>query len=191
MSCKQTGKTIHRFKSNENGLALPLQLYKSFLCVGGGTLMALQDIVEAGLGQAEVLLGLLSIGWCAVHRGILELVPNTFHHLPVVLGGLLVANNTLGVVLADDAVTSFLNLTRGSPGLEDVVLWHIGQLRYIMPYVISGGLNSAAKLNRADTHRAVKALFKGGGAHPHPVASRHGPVGINEVLIEHLQAILP
>lgn len=43
--------------------------------------MALQDIVEAGLGQAEVLLGLLSIGWCAVHRGILELVPNTFHHL--------------------------------------------------------------------------------------------------------------
>lgn len=60
-------------------------------------------------------------------------------YLPVVLGGLLVANNTLGVVLADDAVTSFLNLTRGSPGLEDVVLWHIGQLRYIMPARVRHG----------------------------------------------------
>lgn len=56
-----------------------------------------------------------------------------------------------------------------------------------VPYIISSGLNSAAKLNRADTHRAVKAALKGRGAHPHPVASRYRPVSINEVLVEHLK----
>lgn len=47
------------------------------------TEMPLHDIMETGLGEAEVLLDLLRVGWCTVNRGILKLAPNALHYLEI------------------------------------------------------------------------------------------------------------
>ena len=111
------------------------------------------------------------------------------HQLAVCGHRLVVVDDTLRVVGADNATTLPLQLRRRLPRLEYKVVGQRGQHRHVTANEIGGARVTAAVRDRVVDAKVLKV--ERGAADPHPVGAIQRPVGVDQIALEHPCAGLP
>ena len=168
-------KRCCRQKSKEN-------LYALIHFVLGNIHLILMDMIGTiMIWKDQQSFGFSPIGWHDMLGDFIltllqQLGFNLSHFQSILPAGLLVNDDALGVVLADQATGFLLNVKRCQPRLVDVFDRVFGQLWHIASHVVSPGVCCSAKCSGINALTAVESLFESWTGDPHPVTSVDGPV---------------